>query len=38
MKKTDILVIGSGLAGLIAAYTAAEQGKEVVILQKHLQY
>lgn len=34
MKKTDILVIGSGLAGLIAAYTAAEQGKEVVILTK----
>ncbi len=34
MKKTDVLVIGTGLAGLVAAITAAEQGKKVIILTK----
>ena len=34
MKKTDILVIGSGLSGLISAYIAAERGKQVIILTK----
>jgi L-aspartate oxidase len=34
MQKTDILVIGSGLAGAIAALTAADLGKKVIILTK----
>ena len=34
MKKTELLVIGSGLAGLIAAWTAAEKGLEVILINK----
>ncbi|MGI6369858.1 MAG: L-aspartate oxidase [Ignavibacteria bacterium] len=34
MKQTNVLVIGSGLAGLIAALTAAEEGNEVILLTK----
>ncbi|TAL67783.1 MAG: L-aspartate oxidase [Bacteroidetes bacterium] len=34
MKKTDILVIGSGLAGAISAITAADLGKKVTIITK----
>lgn len=34
MITTDILVIGSGLAGSMAALTAADQGAKVVILTK----
>lgn len=34
MIKTDLLVIGSGLAGCIAAITAADNGKEVIIISK----
>jgi glycerol-3-phosphate dehydrogenase subunit B len=32
MRKSDIVVIGSGLAGLVAASTAAGQGKKVTLL------
>lgn len=34
MKKTEILVIGTGLAGAIAAITAADKGRHVTILTK----
>lgn len=34
MKETEILIIGSGLAGAIAAITAADQGKHVTIVSK----
>ena len=33
-KQTDILVIGSGLAGAIAAISAADKGKNVIIITK----
>ena len=32
--ETDILIIGSGLAGSIAALTAADEGKQVIIITK----
>ncbi len=32
--RTEILIIGSGVAGLIAALTAAELGREVLIITK----
>ena len=32
--ETDILIIGSGLAGAVAAITVAEKGKNVVIITK----
>ncbi len=34
MIKTDVLVIGSGLAGAIAAISAADEGKHVALLTK----
>ena len=34
-KETDILVVGSGYAGLCAAIEAAEAGSEVVLLEKN---
>lgn len=34
MKNTELLIIGSGLSGLIAAWTAAEKGKKVTIINK----
>ncbi|MFC2131611.1 L-aspartate oxidase [Bacteroidota bacterium] len=34
MIKTDILVIGTGLAGAIAALTAADKGRKVIMLTK----
>ena len=34
MKKTDILVIGSGLAGITAAIAAADEGKQVLVITK----
>ena len=34
MMKTDVLVAGSGLAGLSAAITAAEKGARVTVLEK----
>lgn len=33
-KKTDVLVIGAGLSGLMAAAQAAEQGKQVLVVAK----
>ena len=33
-KQTNILVIGSGLAGAIAALTAAEENKKVILITK----
>ena len=33
-KKTDILIIGLGLAGMTAAITAAQNGKKVTIITK----
>jgi len=32
--KTDVLIIGSGLAGSIAALTAAEEGLQVIVITK----
>jgi glycerol-3-phosphate dehydrogenase subunit B len=34
MRKSDIVIIGSGLAGLIAAAAASQQGKSVTLLTK----
>lgn len=34
MEKTEVLVIGSGLAGLISALTAADLGKQVILMTK----
>ncbi len=34
MRETEILIIGSGLAGAIAAITAADKGKHVTIVSK----
>ena len=33
-KHTDILVIGGGLSGTIAAISAADEGKNVLIITK----
>ena len=32
MQQCDVVVIGAGLAGLVAAYEAAERGREVLLL------
>ena len=34
MNKTDILIIGTGLAGAVAAITAADEGRKVTVLTK----
>jgi L-aspartate oxidase len=34
MERTEVLVIGSGLAGLITALTAADLGKQVILVTK----
>lgn len=34
MKTTEVLVIGSGLAGIIAALTAADAGRKVIVVTK----
>ncbi len=34
MEKIDVLVIGSGLSGLITALSAADEGKQVLLLTK----
>ena len=33
MKPTDIIIIGAGAAGLMAAYTLVKAGKKVTILE-----
>ena len=34
MSPIDVIVIGGGAAGMIAAVTASEQGKHVFLLEK----
>ena len=34
MLETDIIVVGAGLAGLVAAFQAAQMGKKVLILDQ----
>ena len=34
VTKTDVLVIGGGGAGLVASVTAAEAGKNVILVEK----
>ena len=34
--ETEILVIGSGLAGAVAALTAAEENKKVILIKKRV--
>jgi predicted Rossmann fold flavoprotein len=34
MKKYDVIIIGSGAAGMLAAITAARRGKKVLLLEK----
>ena len=33
-KKTDVLIIGAGLAGLVAANEAVQRGRHVVIVDQ----
>ncbi|MFI5162899.1 MAG: FAD-dependent oxidoreductase [Sphingobacteriales bacterium] len=33
MKETDVLIIGAGAAGLMAAYMLSKAGKKVMILE-----
>src|SRR6185437_8496791 len=35
MKKYDVIVIGSGLAGLSCGYYLSKRGKHVLILEKY---
>ena len=32
MSKSDVVVIGNGLAGLVSALVSADQGKKVTLL------
>lgn len=34
MEKFDVIVVGAGLAGLAAAYTLAQEGLEVLVLER----
>jgi len=34
MNKTEILILGSGIAGCVSAIAAAESGKEVTLISK----
>lgn len=34
MEKFDVIVVGAGLAGLAAAYTLAQEGMEVLLLER----
>ncbi len=35
MEKTDITIIGAGVVGLAIAYVLSEEGKEVIVVEKH---
>jgi len=37
-KKYDIVIIGSGLGGLVSAIILAKEGKSVCVLEKNNQY
>ncbi len=37
-KKYDVIVIGSGLGGLVSAVILAKEGKKVLVLEKNNQY
>ncbi|MGB5100786.1 MAG: FAD-dependent oxidoreductase, partial [Methanothrix sp.] len=34
MKKNDVIVIGSGISGLLSALVLSREGKKVLILEK----
>lgn len=34
MEKFDVIIVGAGLAGLAAAYTLAQEGVEVLVIEK----
>ena len=34
MKKNDVVVIGSGISGLLTALALSREGKKVLILEK----
>lgn len=34
-KEADVVVVGAGIAGLLTAYTLAEAGKSVIVVEKH---
>ena len=34
MEKFDVIIVGAGLAGLAAAYTLAQEGLEVLVLER----
>jgi pyruvate/2-oxoglutarate dehydrogenase complex dihydrolipoamide dehydrogenase (E3) component len=35
MARTDLVVVGGGTAGLVAAVGAARQGARVVLIERH---
>ena len=37
-KKYDVVIIGSGLGGLVSAVILAKEGKSVCVLEKNNQY
>ena len=37
-KKYDVVIVGSGLGGLVSAVILAKEGKRVCVLEKNNQY